>query len=200
MLMGVPPLVFGEIPMTYLVISTSLNPNSQSYILALETVKRLQQYGTVDFVDLRQVNLPHCDGDKALSHRNVKRLAARIEKARCVILAVPIYNYDVGSVVKNMIELTGDAWQEKTVGFLSAAGGKSSFMAVSGLAMSLVFDFRCLLIPNFVYADRSSFDKGVLVDKRALARMDDLVDSARRLAGVGISGRPSPRALAAKVV
>ncbi|MBX9939459.1 MAG: NAD(P)H-dependent oxidoreductase [Candidatus Obscuribacterales bacterium] len=186
--------------MTYLVISTSLNPNSQSYILALEAVKRLQQYGTVDFVDLRKLKLPHCDGDKSLSHRNVQRLAARIEKARCVILAVPIYNYDVGSVVKNMVELTGDAWQEKTVGFLSAAGGKSSFMAVGGLALSLIFDFRCLLIPNFVYADRSSFQSGVLVDKRALARMDDLVDSARRLAGMGVSGRPSPRAAALAVM
>jgi FMN reductase len=37
----------------------------------------------------------------------------------------------------------------KVVGFLCAAGGKSSYMSVMRLANSLMLDFRCLIIPHF---------------------------------------------------
>lgn len=185
--------------MSYLVISTSLNPDSKSFVLAREAYTRLSQLGDgpVELIDLRKVRLPHCDGDKSFSHRNVKKLAAKIAAAKCIILAVPIYNYDVGSVVKNLIELTNDAWQEKTVGFVSAAGGKSGNLATMGIASSLMLDFRCLIIPRFCSADRYAFDaQGLLTDKRVDARLNDLVEMAKQLAGVAISGKLSPRAAA----
>lgn len=185
--------------MSYLVISTSLNPDSKSFVLAREAYTRLSQLGDgpVELIDLRKVRLPHCDGDKSFSHRNVKKLAAKIAAAKCIILAVPIYNYDVGSVVKNLIELTNDAWQEKTVGFVSAAGGKSGNLATMGIASSLMLDFRCLIIPRFCSADRYSFDaNSVLIDPRIDNRLNDLVDMAKQLKGVAISGKLSPRAAA----
>jgi FMN reductase len=56
-----------------------------------------------------------------------------------------------------LIELTGDSWEDKVVGFLCAAGGASSYMSLMSLANSLMLDFRCLIIPRFVYATRSDF-------------------------------------------
>ena len=46
-----------------------------------------------------------------------------IEAARVIIVATPIYNYDANAAAKNLVELTGSAWEDKTVGFLCAAGG-----------------------------------------------------------------------------
>jgi FMN reductase len=80
-----------------------------------------------------------------------------IEAARVIIVATPIYNYDANAAAKNLIELTGSAWEEKVVGFLCAAGGSSSYMSIMGLANSLMLDFRCLVIPRFVYARGDDF-------------------------------------------
>ena len=39
-----------------------------------------------------------------------------------IVLATPVYNYHVSAATKNLIELTGSAWEDKLVGFLCAAG------------------------------------------------------------------------------
>ena len=57
------------------------------------------------------------------------------------------------------MELTGKgAWENKTVAFLNAAGGHSSYMSVMAVANSLMLDFRCVIVPRFVYATPADFD------------------------------------------
>jgi FMN reductase len=164
-----------------LVISTSLNPDSKSLLLAQEVIGLLQQkQKEADLIDLKEFDLPHCDGGSAYGHPHVATLTKKIEEAACVILAVPIYNYDAGSAAKNLIELTGSAWQEKVVGFLCAAGGKSSYMSIMSLANSLMLDFRCVVIPSFVYADGSSFKANKLEDAEISRRIEALCRSAIR--------------------
>ena len=109
------------------------------------------------FLDLRAVNLPLCDGETAYDHPDVAKCAKLITEARVIIAATPVYNYDVCAALKNLVELTGDSWEDKVVGFLCAAGGASSYMSVMSLADSLMLDFRCLIIPRFVYATRNDF-------------------------------------------
>lgn len=108
-------------------------------------------------IDLREFVLPLCDGEAAYHHPHVATLSAMIEAARVIIIATPIYNYDANAVAKNLIELTGSAWEDKTVGFLCAAGGHSSYMSIVSFANSLMLDFRCLIIPRFVYAKDDDF-------------------------------------------
>ena len=109
------------------------------------------------FLDLRAVNLPLCDGETAYSHPDVAKCAKLITDARVIIAAAPVYNFDVCAALKNLVELTGDSWEDKVVGFLCAAGGSSSYMSVMSVANSLMLDFRCLIIPRFVYATRNDF-------------------------------------------
>ena len=168
--------------MTYLVISSSLNPKSKSYLLARAAYDKLIASNVdADFLDLRKIKLPQCDGARYGDNKNVQRVAKRIAQAQCIIFAVPIYNFGVASAAKNLIELTGDAWRDKTVGFLCAAGGKSSFMSVMGLANSLMLDCRCLIIPRFVYADSSAFCAEQISDTKIVERIDELVSYARTL-------------------
>lgn len=141
-----------------LVISCSLHPQSRSRRLAEAAVASLRSQGApVELVDLRDYELPFCDGDSC-SAPAVERLQQQIAKASAILLAAPVYNYDLNAAVKNLIELTGDAWEGKPVGFLCAAGGRSSYMSPMGLANNLMLDFRCWIIPRFVYATKADFN------------------------------------------
>jgi FMN reductase len=81
----------------------------------------------------------------------------------------------VAAAAKNMVELTGSAWEDKVVGFLCAAGGMGSYMSVMSFANSLMLDFRCLIIPRFVYATGDSFDGDKLTDTKVVKRIEQVV-------------------------
>ena len=142
----------------YVIISASLRGASLSRIMAEALRDSYAKLGaTHALVDLREFVLPLCDAESAYDHAHVTTLSALIEAARVIIVATPIYNYDANAAAKNLIELTGSAWEDKVVGFLCAAGGSSSYMSIMGLANSLMLDFRCLIIPRFVYARGDDF-------------------------------------------
>jgi FMN reductase len=130
------------------------------------------------FLDLRAVNLPLCDGDAAYTHPDVARCAELIKESRVIIAATPVYNYDVCAALKNLVELTGDSWEDKVVGFLCAAGGASSYMSVMSLADSLMLDFRCLIIPRFVYATRNDFSDAKVPTDEVKGRIAKLAQAS----------------------
>ncbi|MCC6978187.1 MAG: NAD(P)H-dependent oxidoreductase [Candidatus Melainabacteria bacterium] len=165
----------------YLVISTSLNADSKSRIMAKELFDELAKREKVKFIDLKDYPLPVCDGNSCYTDSNVKELTELISNARCVLMAAPVYNFYLSAAAKNLIELTGRAWTDKLVGFLCAAGGKSSYMSVMNVANSLMLDFRCLIIPRFVYADGASFQADRITDSDLQRRIVELADTARRL-------------------
>ena len=162
----------------YLIISTSLNTNSRSWILAQCALSVFNEKGIdAELFDLRDVDLPFCDGDKCYDDPTVKKLKKIITQADAIIVACPIYNYDVNAVTKNLLELTGSSWNEKVVGFMCSAGGKGSFMSVMPFANSLMLDFRCHIIPRFVYAAGDAFDGRELIDSEIKIRIDELVST-----------------------
>ncbi|MFP4352425.1 MAG: NADPH-dependent FMN reductase [Puniceicoccaceae bacterium] len=177
--------------MRYLVISSSLSEKSRSRRLADLALRNLRTAGQpADWLDLREHPLPLCDGGAAYGNPGVAPVAARIRQADGILLASPIYNYDLNAAAKNLVEMTGaDCWSGKVVGFLAAAGGAGSYLSVFPLANSLMADFRCVVIPRFVYAVGSSFDAdGNLVDEALALRVArlsrDVVGFAEGLAGV----------------
>lgn len=131
----------------------------------------------VTLIDLRKMPLPFCDAGQCYSDENVGRLKEAIASADAVAVATPIYNYETGGGTRNMLALTGDAWTGKVVGFLCAAGGQGSYMAVMGLANSLMLDFRCHIVPRFVYATGDAFDRPT----NTLAS-DDVMERVKQLA------------------
>jgi NAD(P)H-dependent FMN reductase len=165
-----------------LVISASLSPDSNSRLLAQEAVRVLQADGqAVQFLDLREHALPWCDGDAAYRDPVIGPVRALIAGADAIIVATPIYNYDGNAALKNLIELTGRAWENKAVGFLCAAGGQRSYMSIMGLANSLMLDFRNVIVPRFVYATGDAFADGRLVDPEQIRRVAELARMTARL-------------------
>ena len=123
-------------------------------------------------MDISKLNLPLCDADACYNDPAAQNLTTAIEKSDGIIIATPVYNYDVSAAAKNMVELTGSAWEDKVVAFLCAAGGMSSYMSVMSFANSLMLDFRCLIIPRFVYATGHSFDGDRLTDDKLAKRIE----------------------------
>lgn len=168
--------------MRYLVISCSLNPGSRSRILAQIAHRHLEKKpGGSEFLDLQSHPLPMCDGATAYGHPGVAELAAKIQRAHGIILTTAIYNYDVNAAAKNLIELTGRAWRDKVIGFICAAGGHGSYMSVMPFANSLMLDYRCLVIPRFVYAPPAEITDKTFGDAALNARIEDLAVEMARL-------------------
>ena len=166
----------------YLVVSCSLNPVSRSRVLAGEAFELLQDRGRkAALLDLRETPLPLCDGDACYELNEVRQACRVIREAEGILISTPIYNYDVNAAAKNLIELTGQAWHDKVVGFLCAAGGRSSYMGVMSLANSLMLDFRCIILPRFVYVTDEAFLDGGL-DPKVASRLGVVVDELIRVA------------------
>ena len=133
------------------------------------------------FIDLQEIELPICDGDKCYDDPIVDELKGYIEDANSILLASPIYNYDINAAAKNLIELTGKSWLDKIVGFILAAGGKGSYMSPMSFANSLMLDFRCIIIPRFAYADKTCFNGGQDINDDTILRIEELVDKSIQL-------------------
>jgi FMN reductase len=159
----------------YLVISTSGNPDSNSRRIGQLAFGHLQK-AKVDcaWLDISELDLPLCDADACYTKPGSQKISKAVEAADGILIATPVYNYDVSAAAKNMVELTGSAWEEKVVGFLCAAGGMNSYMSVMAFANSLMLDFRTIIIPRFVYATGRAFDGDKLKDKEVGERIADL--------------------------
>jgi NAD(P)H-dependent FMN reductase len=165
----------------HLVISTSGNSESNSRRMGRVAFAYLQkQRVDCDWIDISEMDLPLCDGDKCYGMPGSKKLTAAIEAAGGILVAAPVYNYDVAAAAKNMIELTGSAWEDKIVGFLCAAGGTASYMSVMAYANSLMLDFRCVIIPRFVFATSEAFNGEKIIDKKITGRIEDVADELVR--------------------
>ena len=97
-------------------------------------------------------------------------------------MASPIYNYDLNAAAKNLIELTGSSWNEKIVGFMSSAGGMNSFMSPMSFANTMMIDFRCIIIPRYVYADKKCFSENGEINSEIKERIEELVEKSILLA------------------
>jgi len=169
--------------MPLLLISASLNPDSRSRLLALEARRVLTADGAAPgWLDLVGLDLPLCGTPASFDHPEALRAGAAIAAADGILAATPIYNYDANAALKNLIELTGSAWEDQVVGFLCAAGGDRSYMSVLALANSLMLDFRCVIVPRFVYATDEAFAADGIRDPGIVRRIAECARATARLA------------------
>ncbi|MCR4368605.1 MAG: NAD(P)H-dependent oxidoreductase, partial [archaeon] len=144
--------------MKHLILCCSLNPKSKSRVLADVLKKALDKNGEeCAIMDASEFNFPQCDGKECYNHESVKLLGKRILESATITFSAPIYNFDVNAAAKNLMELGGTSWKGKTIAFLCSAGGNKSYMSVMPFANSFMLDFRCIIVPKFVYASDDAF-------------------------------------------
>jgi len=77
-------------------------------------------------VDLRNYDLPFCDGNnKGMENKpDVKRMRTKIKEADGILLSTPEYHGSFSGVLKNALDLMGfDEFEGKMMGLLSVSGG-----------------------------------------------------------------------------
>jgi FMN reductase len=165
----------------HLVISTSGNPDSNSRRMGRVAFAHLRKRKVdCNWIDISEMDLPLCDADRCYGMPGSKKLSTAIKAADGILIAAPIYNYDVAAAAKNMIELAGSAWENKVVGFLCAAGGRGSYMSVMAYANSLMLDFQCVIIPRFAFATSDAFNGEHVSDKKIDERIKQVADELVR--------------------
>jgi len=165
----------------YLVVSTSGNPDSNSRRMGRLAFRHLEKTKVeCTWLDISELDLPLCDADACYTQPGSQKVSKAIEAADGILVATPVYNYDVSAAAKNLVELTGSAWEDKVVGFLCAAGGMNSYMSVMAFANSLMLDFRSVIIPRFVYATGRAFEGDDLKDKEVGERIAEVADELVR--------------------
>ncbi len=174
-------------------ISGSLRPDSTSFQALRVAAQRVEALGAeVEILDLRQLNLPFCDGgDDYSAYPDVARLSQTVKAADGLILATPEYHGSVSGVLKNALDLMGfEELSGKVSGLISVLGGQSNSNALNDLRIILRW-VHGWVIPEQIAVGQSwkAFgEDGKLLDEKLSQRFDDfaqsLVENTRKLQGV----------------
>jgi NAD(P)H-dependent FMN reductase len=158
--------------MNVLVVSTSLDPASRSWILAKFCIEELRALDCEpSLLDLREQQLPLFDNDKVYGSTLVRDVWHRIFNAKGVVLASPTYNWGCCSELKRLIEITGStdstpgvhgAWYDKILTFVNSAGLPYSYIAFATLAVSMMLDYKRIINPYNVYIHDRQWQRGSL--------------------------------------
>jgi FMN reductase len=174
-------------------IAGSLRADSYSQIALKVAIEKVQALGAAgELLDLRQMQLPFCDGAKEYpNYPDVQRLQTAFDRADGLILVSPEYHGSISGVLKNALDLMSfDQLSGKVAGFISILGGQSNSNTLNDLRIILRW-VHAWTIPEQVaigQAWQAFSPEGKIVDEKLSQRLDlfaqSLVDNTRKLRGV----------------
>ena len=162
------------------IVNSSLSGDSNTRLLSLHALAHARVCGiAAALIDLKDHRvLPYGEqGSEGLD-----TIEAQLQAAGAIILAFPLYNYNMNASLKALIEHCGSCFEDKVVGLMSAAGGRSSYMSLAAVGQSLMLDFRSWVVPRFVYAVGSDFGAEAITNEEIQRRVEQLLESAHRVA------------------
>ena len=162
------------------IIGTSLKKNSNSHKMA----KFFSEISTSNYLDLRFRNIPMCDANESFSHKDVVWLSDCVKDDDVIVFSTPIYNYMVNALAKSVVEHLGGILSHKWIGFMCAGGSMGSYLSVSSIMVSILFDFNAFMIPKIVYATQEEFSKEGLLSDVLQERIRSFVDTIQQLPDV----------------
>ncbi len=174
-------------------IAGSLRPDSYSQFALQVAAQKLQALGAeVEIMDLRQLQLPFCDGSKEYpQYPDVTRLQTAFSQADGMVLVSPEYHGSVSGVLKNALDLMSfEQLSDKVAGFISILGGQSNSNALNEMRIIMRW-VHAWSIPEQVaigQAWQAFSPEGKLTDDKLSKRLDEfassLVENTRKLRGI----------------
>jgi len=137
--------------MKTLIISSSLSPESRSYILCQNVYIGLKKKKVdVELLDLRKVEL-------LPFHRRptneMKELIEKVKKADSIIFGMGVHNYSINDSLKIVLDsLPNKACMDKFFGIVCAAAGERSYLSTMHLTQMCMNEWRMIQLPRIVYA------------------------------------------------
>jgi FMN reductase len=179
-------------------IGGSLRTNSHTYQALNLALQKVVAIGAdVELLDLRELNLPLCNGDRDYTDNpQVMQLRRTVTQADGIILATPEYHGSVSGVLKNALDLMSfDELSGKVFGLISVLGGEHNSNALNDLR-TIVRWVHGWVIPEQIAIAKAwqAFDsQGNLKDAKLDHRFDkfaqSLVTNTAKLRAIAISGQ-----------
>ncbi|WP_019499981.1 NADPH-dependent FMN reductase [Pseudanabaena sp. PCC 6802] len=177
-------------------IGGSLRANSHTYQALNLALQKVAAIGAnVELLDLRELNLPLCNGDSDYTDNpQVMHLRRTVTQADGIILATPEYHGSVSGVLKNALDLMSfDELSGKVFGLISVLGGEHNSNSLNDLR-TIVRWVHGWVIPEQIAIAKAwqAFDsQGNLKDTKLDQRFDkfahSLVTNTAKLRGIEIS-------------
>ncbi len=168
----------------------SLRPDSYSALALQQAIERVQALGAeAEILDLREMNLPFCDGGSEYpNYPDVELLRSKVKAADGLILTTPEYHGSVSGVLKNTLDLMSfEHLSDKVTGLISVLGGQSNSNALNTMRI-IVRWVHGWVIPEQIAIGQAwqAFDtEGKLKDEKLAERFDafaqSLVDNSIKL-------------------
>ena len=161
-------------------IAGSLRAGSYSHQALAIAAQKAQDLGAnVTILDLRQLNLPFCNGNDGYEgYPDVAVLRQTVKEADGLMLATPEYHGSISGVLKNALDLMSfEELSDKVVGAISVLGGQSNSNALNDLR-TIARWVHAWVIPEQVaigQAWKAFNDDGKLVDEKLTERLDKFV-------------------------
>ena len=151
----------------------------QALRLAAERAKALG--AEVQVLDLKELNLPFCDGGSDYpGYPDVEVLRKAVTAADGLILTTPEYHGSISGVLKNALDLMSfEHLEGKVAGTISVLGGQSNSNALNDLRVIMRW-VHAWVIPEQIAIGQAwnAFDKaGKLTDEKLSQRLDAFVES-----------------------
>ena len=162
-----------------ILIQGSLNPNSKTALILSEVAKILEEK-KIDYeiIDLRKLKLEFCDGRDLKDYKeDLKNAYELIESASGYVIGMPVYCYSVSGVLKNFLDITCGAMENKCAGIVCNAGGIMSYLASSDLMKILSYEVHVLTVQPTVYAHGNDFKDGKIVNEKVLHKANHMVEN-----------------------
>jgi FMN reductase len=174
-------------------IAGSLRSESYSQMALKIAAQKVEALGAeVKILDLRQMDLPFCNGgDEYPNNPDVKLMQDAVRSADGLILVSPEYHGSVSGVLKNALDLMSfDQLSGKVAGFITILGGQSNSNALNDLRVILRW-VHAWAIPEQVaigQAWKSFTPDGKIADEKLAERLDQfalsLVENTRKLRSI----------------
>lgn len=162
-----------------ILIQGSLNPESKTALVVSEAARELERRDIDhEVLDLRGLDNQFCDG-RSLSEYNedMQKAYAKMGQAQGYIWGMPVYCFSVSGPLKNFIDITAGAMENKSSAIICNAGGNRSYMALGDLSRILAFEARVVTVQPAVYTSYEDFEDGKLTNPAIVERVAVMIDA-----------------------
>lgn len=165
-----------------LLIQGSLNPESKTSRLMEEASHELSKREVDhEILDLRHLDLQFCDGRATADYnQDMQEAYSKMGRAKGYIWGMPVYCFSVSGPLKNFIDITAGAMENKVSAIICNAGGKGSYMALGDLSKILSFEARVVTVQPAVYTTNEDFENGRLNNPAITERIAIMIDALLR--------------------
>ena len=159
-------------------ISTSLNPKSQSRELLESCKKQLSaqasSQASFQWIDLQEYNLPLCATNET-SSPDIEKIKTLIKDSDAFLFSTPVYNFLPSASFKNFLELFGGELKKTPVALVASAGSSRSYSSLMPTLNALMLDFECPVIPQIVMQSRKDPSPEVDIQKRIMNLCSEII-------------------------